>query len=64
MLRLAVAVGALLLTVAVVKRKQRSIAFPACVLITEAAAEALRLRIKPYRSGLAFALLTRKQVAA
>jgi len=46
------------------KRTQRSIAFPACALITQVAAEAIRLRIKPYRSGLAFALLTRKPVAA
>jgi uncharacterized protein DUF4238 len=46
------------------KRKRRSIAFPASALITQAGAEALRRRIKPCRLGLAFALLTRKLVAA
>jgi hypothetical protein len=46
------------------KRKRRSIAFPASALITQAGAEALRRRINPYRLGLAFALPTRKLVVA
>jgi hypothetical protein len=46
------------------KRKRRSTAFPASALITQAGAEALLRRIKHCRLGLAFALLTRKLIAA
>jgi hypothetical protein len=43
----------------VLKRKRRGIAFPASALITQVAVEAVRRRIKPCHSGLAFASLTR-----
>ena len=58
MLRLAMAVAALLLAARTLKRKRRSIAFLASALITKAGAAALRRRIKPCRLELAFALLT------